>query len=201
MRKPGDVTLASYEATVDRYVDASGVSDPTVQALLARVAERVPGGTALEVGSGPGFDALHMESLGLDVVRSDGATAFVERMRANGHEARVLDIRGDDLGGPFDAIVAIAVLLHLDRDEFTSFLARALHAVRPGGLIAFTVKEGDGDAWSHAKLDRPRHFTFWRADAVRAALDHASWSSISIEHIDGRTEPWLIVLAQRPTTP
>jgi len=197
--EPGDVTLASYEAGVDDYLAASGPRDPAVKALLARVADRVPGGTVLEVGSGPGLDALRMEALGLVVVRTDGATAFVDRMRADGHDARLLDIRSDALGGPFDAIVAIAVLLHLDREEFAQFLERALRALRPGGAIAFTLKEGDGDAWSHAKLGLPRHFTYWRADAVRVALERAGWASISIEHVDGRTEPWLVVFAERPT--
>jgi hypothetical protein len=61
----------------------------------------------------------------------DATGAFVERLRAAGHQARQLDIRHDDLGGPYDAVLANAVLLHLGRDQFRLALRRILQAVTP----------------------------------------------------------------------
>jgi hypothetical protein len=48
-------------------------------------------------------------------------------------------------------------------------LQRTRRSVVNDGVLAFTVKEGDGAAWSDAKLGLPRHFTYWRAQAVREA--------------------------------
>ena len=186
----GDVTLASYEAAADRYVRESARPAPSVLAFLNGFADLVGSGTVLELGSGPGWDAAWLETRGLRVIRTDGARSFVDLLRGAGHAARVLDIRTDDLGGPYDAVLADAVLLHLSRYQFVDCLRRARRAVGSGGLLAFTLKEGDGESWSRAKLELPRHFTFWRERAVRAALNVSGWRVLSVEHVAGRAEPW-----------
>jgi hypothetical protein len=130
------------------------------------------------------------------VARTDATKAFVAMMRADGFEARLLDVRYCELGGPFDAVFANAMLLHLTRPEFDEALRRARRAVIDRGVLAFTVKEGDGEAWSRAKLDRPRHFTYWRQPALEAALAATGWNLISLEHVAGRTDSWLYVIAR-----
>jgi hypothetical protein len=102
------------------------------------------------------MDAAYLERRGLNVSRTDATPAFVEMMHAAGREARLLDIRTSDLGGLWEAVLAQAVLLRLDRAQFADALQRIRQAVMDGGVLAFTVKEGDGDAWSEAKLDLPR---------------------------------------------
>jgi SAM-dependent methyltransferase len=191
----GDMTLASYEAASDRYVRESARPGTAVLAFLDEFADLVNTGMVLELGSGPGWDASYLETRGLRVIRTDGAESFVELLRSAGHVARILDIRTGDLGGPYDAVLADAVLLHLSRDQFVDCLRRARNAVRGGGLLGFTLKEGDGESWSRAKLDLPRHFTFWREPAVRAALSASGWRVRSVQHVAGRSEPWLFVIA------
>jgi predicted TPR repeat methyltransferase len=65
----------------------------------------------------------------------------------------------EELGGPFDIVFASAVLLHLSVTQFEDLLVKAARAVHPKGLMAFTAKEGHGEAWTAAKLGRPRYFT------------------------------------------
>src|SRR5262249_37259147 len=102
---PLDVTRRSYQQAADRYAEqAPQVSADTRQRFLDRIAELVPGGRLLELGSGPGWDALYLEQQGLNVRRSDITPAFVEMMRGDGHDAVVLDVRVDDLGGQWDAV-------------------------------------------------------------------------------------------------
>lgn len=196
MTTPGDVTLRTYETAARRYRDQTQGQSPELLAWLTDLAGRAgPGARVLELGSGPGADAAHLETLGLRVDRTDATAAFVEMLRADGHEARLLDARHDGFGGPYDVVLADAVLLHLNRLEFADALKRVRAAVRPGGLLALTLKEGDGEAWSTAKLDLPRHFTYWREPALRAELARAGWVPLSIEHVAAR-EPWLFVLAR-----
>ncbi|HEV7206786.1 MAG TPA: class I SAM-dependent methyltransferase [Jatrophihabitans sp.] len=195
MSEPGDVTIASYDATVDLYVAQTATPSPVVAAWLDHVADVIGPGHVLEVGSGPGHDALRLEEHGLRVSRTDATPGFVDRLRAAGHDARRLDLRSDDLGGPYDAMLADAVLLHLDRTQFADVLARARRAVVDGGVLAFTIKEGDGDEWHERKLGVPRHFTYWREPAVRAALENTGWQVVELEHVSG-FEPWLYVIAR-----
>jgi len=191
-----DVTLRSYETAAQRYADETAGPGPASCAFLDRFAATVGRGRVLEIGSGPGMDATYLEGRGLNVSRTDATLAFVEMMRAAGHEAHVLDIRTAALGGPWDAVLAQAVLLHLDRTQFADALRRIRQAVVDGGVFAFTLKEGDGDAWSEAKLDLPRHFTYWREPVLRPVLEQTRWDVISIDHIAGQLEPWLFVMAR-----
>jgi SAM-dependent methyltransferase len=192
---PNDTTLASYEATAGTYIECTRPAPPSLLAYLDRVAVLVGHGHVLELGSGPGRDAAYLERHGVQVTRSDATRAFVERLRASGHDARVLDVRHDDLGGPYDAVLADAVLLHLSRDQFRQALGRVRQAVTTAGLLAITLKEGDGEQWSNVKLGRPRHFTYWREPALRQAMHDTGWAVTFLEHAPGRTDQWLHVIA------
>jgi protein-L-isoaspartate O-methyltransferase len=197
----GDVTLGSYDAAAHVYLERSVPPGPAVKAYLHAVAGLVGDGTVLEIGSGPGWDADYLESRGPRVLRTDGAAAFVQMLRAAGHQARLLDVRVDDLGGPYDAVLANAVLLHVSREQFVDVLQRARQAVASGGVLAITLKEGDGEAWTEAKLGRPRHFTYWREPAVRAVLTDTGWQVFSLENVAGRVEPWLFIIARTGQVP
>lgn len=192
---PGDITLASYESAAHLYRANLLPPWPPLLAFLDRLAVLVGSGRVLELGSGPGRDAIYLESRGLQVIRTDASRRFVKIMHAEGHEAQLLDVRYDDLGGPYDAVFANAVLLHLSREEFRDVLERSRRAVVDGGVLAFTLKQGEGEAWSNAKLDVPRHFTYWRESEVLAALGSTTWTLRSIEHVKGRTDDWLYVMA------
>jgi SAM-dependent methyltransferase len=86
-------TLASYEAGVDRYLEHSSPPGPEMVRYLDRYADLVGSGRVLELGSGPGWDALHLEARGVRVTRSDATHAFLTRLRAAGHDALHLDVR------------------------------------------------------------------------------------------------------------
>lgn len=191
-----NITLAAYEAATDRYLEHSAPPGPEMVTYLDRFASMVGEGRVLELGSGPGWDAVHLETRGVQVARSDATPAFLTRLRAAGHQARLLDMRTDDLGGPWDGVLADAVLLHLDRPQLDDLLSRARRAVTDNGMLGLTVKEGDGAAWTTAKLDRPRLFTYWREPALRDILTRTGWTVHRLDHVTGRHEPWLYVLAR-----
>jgi len=196
MTDPGDVTLASYVSGAQLYLDNSAQPPSAVIAYLNRLADLVGNGHVLELGSGPGWDAAHLASRGVRVTCTDANPVFVERLRAAGQDAHLLDLRIDDLGGPYDGVLADAVLLHLTRGQFADILRRIRRAVATAGFLAFTLKEGDGEDWSTAKIGLPRHFTYWREIAVRAELELSGWTVVQVDRVVGRTEPWLLLLAQ-----
>jgi len=197
-------TLDAYEQAADRYTERTDDHRAgLVDDLVALVA---PGSHVLELGSGPGRDALALEAAGLVVDRTDGAQSFVDALREQGYPARLLDVRSGGFGGPFDAVFANAVLLHVQRTAIGGVLARSLAAVRPGGVLAATVKRGDGEAWSTRKLGRARHFTYWTDDALAEVVAGAGWQDVVVRETtatdaDGRrtaAERWLTVTARRP---
>lgn len=193
---PTDATIASYESAASRFRELDMGVGPPLSRFLDQVIARVgPGADVLELGSGPGRDARYLEALGLRVQRSDATSAFVALLRAEGFEARVLDVRRDDLGGPWDAIYANAVLLHLDRTDLADAFVAMRSAVVHGGVLAFTLKEGDGERWTESRLGVPRWFVFWRRDDLARVLERAGWVVESIEQRDGPNDAWLHVFA------
>jgi SAM-dependent methyltransferase len=195
MADPVDATLAAYQSRAQQYLRSTPALPRSLTSYLDRFAGLARPGPVLEVGSGPGRDAAYLEARGVRVLRTDATPAFVDLLRAAGHDARLLDVRADPLGGPYRGILANAVLLHLGREQFADVLCRARRAVDASGVLGFTLKEGDGAAWSEHKLGVPRHFTYWREPAVRAALERAGWADVSVTRASGR-EDWLLVLAQ-----
>jgi SAM-dependent methyltransferase len=199
MPDPTDATLRVYEQRADLYVASSpqSVGSELARLLDALVAMLPRDSRVLEIGTGPGVEAAYLEQHGVLVDRTDATNAFVDRLREQGHAARILDVRGGDLGGPHDAVLAHAVLLHLDRAVAARALASCFAATRPGGLLALTLKEGDGEAWSEAKLGAPRWFCYWREAALRDALTTTGYRVLELCKVQGLTEPWLHVLCQR----
>jgi SAM-dependent methyltransferase len=193
---PGDTTLATYQAAAQRYIERTSPPPPAMLAYLDRFAALAGQGHILEIGTGPGREADYLEQRGLEVTRTDATPAFVERLRTAGHEARLLDIRSGDLGGPYDGVLANAVLLHLSRGQFAGALRRVRRATIAGGLLAVTLKEGDGEQWSTAKLGLPRHFTYWREAALRRVLHDTGWEVTFLEHVPGRADQWLQLIAR-----
>jgi SAM-dependent methyltransferase len=200
-------TVEAYDGSAAAYRDGTSAMPALVRAALDDLAAALPaGGRVLEIGSGPGRDARALEDAGLSVRRTDITPGFVELMRDEGHDADVLDPLTDDLddprhpGTPYDAVWANASLLHVTRADLPAVLRRLADATTPGGLLRFTVKEGDGEAWStHGHVSGARHFTFWREEPLRATLEASGWEVDHVRHDDGAEtgQPWLDVRARR----
>lgn len=195
---PDDLTLRTYEEAAEDYRrHRRNEIPPPIRALIERVVALVPSGArCLEVGSGPGLEAEFLEECGLRVTRTDAASAFVEMMREDGYDAFRLDIRTDDLGGPWQLVWANAVLLHLTRVEFAAAVGKVRGALDSGGVFAFTLKDGDGDEWHTRKLGLPRHFTYWREPELRATLGSAGWRVEQLDHVAGPNDDWLHVISR-----
>ncbi|WP_028645192.1 methyltransferase domain-containing protein [Nocardioides sp. URHA0020] len=203
----GRATVEAYDAHATAYRDGTAsLPAMVVDELAAYVAALGPGARVLEIGSGPGRDARSLEEAGLSVRRTDITPAFVELMRADGHEADRLDPLTDDLddparpGTPYDGVWASACLLHVARADLPIVLARLAAATRPGGLLHLSLKEGDGEAASvHGSIEAPRHVVYWREEPLRAVLETAGWVPEQVLHVRGQRtgQPWLDVRAAR----
>jgi SAM-dependent methyltransferase len=197
-------TVRAYDLDAAAYADAGPQLSDGVRADLEDLAARLgPGARVLEIGSGGGRDALAMEELGLVVRRTDVAAGFVALLRSQGHSCDLVDPLVDDLtspDGPYDGVWANASLLHVDRADLPTVLARLAAVTRPGGVLRASLKEGDGEGWStHGAISSPRHFAYWREAALREVTAGAGWTDVSVRSgLPGRRgETWLELSAVR----
>lgn len=193
---PNARTVESYELIADDYArETAGAA--VLEGGLTRLAETVPGGHALEIGSGPGWDADALEEAGMTVRRTDITQAFIEFQRARGKEAERLDVINDDLGGPYDAVVTLHVLQHVEPDDLPAVLAKVAGVLRPGGRFLVSIPLGQGVDWEVGESGN-RYYRVLRTEAeFIAALAQAGLESEWTERsVHDEETGWFCVLAQ-----
>ncbi|GAA1270916.1 class I SAM-dependent methyltransferase [Kitasatospora nipponensis] len=122
---------------------------PKPDESLAGYLERglITPGRALDLGCGPGRNALFLASRGFAVDAVDLAPVGLEWARDRAREAGV-DVRfvcgdmfrltGTELVGPYDLVVDSGCLHHLPPHRRVSYLALLDRALAPGGHLALT---------------------------------------------------------------
>lgn len=167
-----------------------------VEALDRLVASVGPGGQVLEVASGPGWDADRLEAMGLRVRRTDLSDGFIALQRERGREIDRLDLIADDLGGPWDGLVALYVIQHVGRELVDGVIGRVAGALRPGGTLLMSFQEGKGERTTQAD-EGPYQVVRWReAEMIDCLSRHGlvvAWRSV----FDGREGVWITVIAHR----
>jgi SAM-dependent methyltransferase len=150
------------------------------------------GGLVLEVGSGTGRDADFIESLGAKIRRTDATQAFLDLQAKRGKHGERLNLLTDTLGGPYDAILAICVLIHIERGRTDAVLRKIQQALRPGGAFLVAVWGGNGET------DGRYHMTYWSRTAFATRLTAAGltveWDS---RRVDSEKGTLLTFLARR----
>ena len=116
-----------------------------------------PGARLLEIGAGTGQDSSYFQQEGFGVVAADLSAAMVERCRAKGIEAHVMDFLHLDFpAGSFDAVFAMNCLLHVPNHDLPAVLAAVRSILRPGGLFFVGVYGGERERGRPARRRQAR---------------------------------------------
>ncbi|MGF2413862.1 class I SAM-dependent methyltransferase [Ferruginibacter sp.] len=192
-------TLQSYENSAFQYA-ASVSKDPSQhikEAILQMVEIAGKGGTILEVGSGPGWDADFVESLGVTVRRTDATAAFRDFQLKRGKKIDPLNILTDEFGGPYNGIMALYVLQHIDRNQVAQVLNKVAEALQPNGTFLVCILEGENEFWQQGDVSGNYHVVFWNEADFINALKTAGLEVIwETRHVDSEG-PWMNFLAQK----
>ena len=169
--------------------------------LYARFLPHVrPGGLILDAGCGSGRDALAFRQAGFRVEAFDASPQMARQAALLlGQEVPVLCFEGVAWQERFDGIWACASLLHVAPADLPDVLRRLQRALRPGGVMFFNFKYGQGQRHS----PDGRRFTDMDEAGVRALLDALP----ELSCLDMRTgeddraaelrERWIQVLGRR----
>jgi SAM-dependent methyltransferase len=124
----------------------------------------------LELGAAVGTDSALFSEQGLRVVSTDLSPEMVQRCRARGLEAHVMDVsdlRFDD--SSFDAVYAKNCLVHVPEAEVDRALAGICRIIRPNGLFYLSVYGGQTfeGVWQGDSLKEKRFFSFRTDERIR----------------------------------
>ncbi len=118
--------------------------DPDLgEALEGLLAEEpdLAGARVLDLGAGPGTQAVALARRGFRVTASDIAAAALEQAARHAREAGVElalvqdDILDSRLRGPFDLVLDRGCLHTLPREAFPAYAAQVARLLRPGGWL------------------------------------------------------------------
>jgi S-adenosylmethionine-dependent methyltransferase len=215
--------MASFESGEETWIGRLGNLRNTIRQELIRrqVAEHVrPGIAVLDVGCGQGTQAIHLADAGCTVTGVEPSTELRAVCAASAEAAGVqIELIAGSLEElpallgerRFDLVCAHGVLMYLpDRRAAIHLLASA---VRPGGLLSVTVRNG------HALAMRPALRGQWAAalaaldttayvnelgvaaradllddvvgDLEAADIDFVTWYGVRVfnDHVDANVEP------------
>lgn len=192
-------TLAGYEGCADEYAETTApkpkAEDQQALVELLKVVE--PGGHLLEIGSGPGWDADWLEDRGLTIRRTDGAESFVHFQASRGRRAERLDVIHDPLGGPYDGVVALHVLQHVERETLPSVFAGIAAAIRDGGVFLLALREGEGESAEIGSKGNEYYVALWPRSEIIAALAARDLTLLWSHSFEGRDGRWLSALFRK----
>jgi 2-polyprenyl-3-methyl-5-hydroxy-6-metoxy-1,4-benzoquinol methylase len=187
-------TVAAYEGYARRYAEVvSPEPSESAAATLRRFAEMLPaGGRVLDIGSGPGWDADFLETLGVRVHRTDVTAEFRTLQAERGHQVDALDVLTDEIAETYDGILMLAVLQHFERTDVDAVLRKLVNALNENGALLLSHPVGEDEfwegstgayrvvRWSGAMLDdrlqRAGLTVLW--DKCEEPGDHGVWRSV-----------------------
>lgn len=193
-------TVEGYDAGAGDYAEATAPGkSPYGFGAVERFSRMVgAGGRVLELASGPGWDADEMEGLGLQVRRTDASTGFIAVQTARGKTVERLDMLADDFGGPWDGVVALYVLQHIDRERLADVAARIVSALRPGGLFLTSFQEGEGEHDEPGDEGRVYQVVQWAPEAMLDLMARAGLELVWRHSFEGDSQRWSLLIARRP---
>lgn len=138
---------ATYDRIANDYTE-DHKNDTWSLAMVERFVQLLPKrARVLDVGCGPGWEALRFARAGFRVTGIDISPKLIALAQRNVPRGRfaVGDMRSLPFAaGAFDGMCAKASLLHLQRREVPSVLTSFHRALKRGGLLIVAVKEGRG---------------------------------------------------------
>lgn len=157
-------TLNAYNNNLRAYIEGTpqevtGSVQEWIEETLSYIHRNAK---ILEIGSGFGRDADYIESRGFLVERSDAADSFVECLRNQGHETKHFNVLEESIPVTYDLIYANAVFLHFREEELKIVLNTVYKGLNETGILAFSVKLGQGEMETPEKVNALRYFRFWQ---------------------------------------
>lgn len=191
-------TVAAYENYARRYAEVvSPQPSDSAAATLRQFAEMLPsGGRVLDIGSGPGWDADFLETLGVRVHRTDVTAEFRNFQAERGHQVDALDVLTDEITETYDGILMLCVLQHFERTEADGVLRKLVNALRDNGALLLSHPVGEDEFWEGSTGDY--RVVRWSSAMLDDRMQRASLTVLWDKCEEpGKEGPWRSVLARK----
>lgn len=200
-----EITIEAYNNRVRDYLTNTPAAYQSHHAPLLRWIDhallQIPaGGRIFEIGSANAREALYMRTKGYEVVCSDASQGFVEHLKKRGEPALLLNVLTDEIPKGYDLFFVNAVFPHFTEQDFIHSVKKIHTALEKGGILAFSVKQGQGDVWITEKFEQRRFIHHWDAEVLLKTLENLGFELIFMEdNIPGDlpTHTWINITVRK----
>lgn len=174
-----DDTLRTYDAIHELYdAETRDFWDRFPMETVTKFAELLPGRKVLDIGSGPGRDAVILRNLGLEITCLDGSEKMVGMTSSQGFNSIHCDIR--DMEFPensFHGTWAYSSLIHLEFGEARIAIRKLYRIMKPNGLLFLGLIEGSGnEVRNTGGSDFVRYFEYYDDEKVGLLLEGTTFT-------------------------
>ena len=129
------------------------------------------GATILDVGCGSGRDLKWLKEQGFRPAGIEKAPELADlAQKHSGCPVKVADFNEFDFSKQqFDAVLCVASLVHVEKDDLPAVIKNISAGVRTNGIFYLSLKEGEGKR----KHNDGRIFTLWQTDELETLLKSA----------------------------
>lgn len=195
-----DTTAQTYQQQFAKYIERTPPALPAefmtwIDAFLERLP---PSGALFELGSAFGRDARYFRSKGFDPLCTDIVPEALQALTDEGFKTAIYDFRDEPAPewiGAFDGFFANAVLLHASPELFLSSLQNAARMLKANGILALSLKTGEGEEMESKKLEAPRYFRYYTEPLLRTCLAGLPFTILEISY--AVQETWILVILQK----
>lgn len=149
--------------------------------MLNKFAGKLSGQKILDLGSGPGRDALLLKKLGLEVVCVDLSQEMVKRTTNLGFESIKKDIRRLDFPSQsFDGVWAFTSILHITKQEAKKVIEDINKLLKPGGIFLIGMIEGSfkGNVKRETMPEEERYFRFYSESELKEMIENCGFEFV-----------------------
>lgn len=179
-----DETTLFWEKFPSTFIDTFIQNHPTI---------------VLDIGSGPGRDALLLKERGTEVICVDASEAMLKLTQAKGFES----IKGDLLSLPFNNetfthVWAYTSLLHVSKKRIEKALYEVKRVLTSNGVFALGMIEGEGESYKESSgVDLPRLFSYYQKKELEALLNRCGFEIVYFDTYQPRSKKYLNFIAKK----
>jgi len=198
-------TIATYNNSAEDFAEHfkqyKESSEPKEITLVFQLAGNPSAAQVTEIGCGAGKDALHI------IKRTPHYEGFDPSKRLLAIAQRQVPqgsfVESDALGYDFrphqDIVLAVASMLHLNRDDFRIVCQKVLKSLRPDGVFYLALKESDQYIEQWQEDDFGKRLFYLYTPALVCDLAGAGFEVIHEEHYTAgpRRKPWFTLMLRK----